>query len=139
MPSLILPMAVAVGLMAGLAILIKATRGMANDRLALTLRILGFAILLNGIESNMPTDRSRFGFGFPCKFAYDPAYVHTGKRGQQHAVLPYDQWRFEPRAVAINLATLLIVGGVAMAVNEIVQRSRGNRPEREWNLNDPGL
>lgn len=137
MPSPILPMAVAVGLMAGLAILIKATRGMANDRLALTLRLLGLAILLNGIESHMPTDRPRYGYGFPRKFAFDPGYVHTGFRGQQHAVLPYSQWRFDSTSLAIDLATLLIVGGVAMAVNEVVQRARGNRPERISVLKGP--
>jgi branched-subunit amino acid ABC-type transport system permease component len=139
MPSPLLPMAMAVALMAGLAILIKTTRRMANDRLALTLRVLGFTILLNGIESHMPTDPPRFGFGFPQKFAYDPAYVHTGLRGHQHAVLPYSQWRFDATSLAIDLATVLIMGGIAMAINEVVQRTRGNRPEREWNLNDPGL
>ena len=135
MPSPILPMAVAVGLMAGLAILIKVTRGMANDRLALSLRLLGIAIFLNGLESNYPTDVNRYGFGFPRKFAYDPAYVHTGKKRNKHAVLPYDHWRRDQTALAINLATLLIIGGVAMAGNEIVQRSRGNRPDPELDLN----
>lgn len=139
MPNPVLPMAVAVGLMAGLAILIKATRGMANDRLALTLRIFGFAIFLNGLESNMPTDQSRFGFGFPKKFAYDPGYVHTGKKRNKHAVLTYDKWRFDQTALAIDLATVLFVGGVAMAANEVVQRSLGNRPDRELNLNDPAV
>jgi hypothetical protein len=120
---------VAMGL--GVAGAVAAIRG--RDRIAAALSALIICLFLNCLTCNYPTDPDRFGYGFPWKWCYDPGWRSAdGREPPQHAraVTPFGGWSYDIRAAALDAGLALAVIGAWLLVNELLQRSRGNRPDK---------
>jgi hypothetical protein len=102
-----------------------------RDRIGVVLQVLGIWCFFNFLESNLPTDTQRLGYGCPFKWQYDPAYRNTRVFAeQQRAVSLKSQWKFDEKALIWDILIGLGLLGIALIVNEIVQISNGNRAHR---------
>jgi len=84
----------------------------------------------NLAPNNFPQER--YGRGFPMKWTYDPNYRPPARDDDTPPYLrnntPEQRWGFDRIALAIDLGVALLCVGTALAVNELVQTSLGNRP-----------
>jgi hypothetical protein len=119
-----------IALFAGFCLFMWVARRIERDRWAIGLQAIGLVVFLNALNCHYPTDRERFGYGFPWKWQYDPEFRYTGKRGDKHEVTPQSEWIFDRQALVWDMVVAAGVLGLALVGNELWQISQGNRQKR---------
>ena len=84
--------------------------------------------VVNVVPNTFP--EPEYGYGFPLKWTFDPAY----KPAKDDDTPPYlrkytprELWPIRNNAIVVNILVGLAVAGIVLVVNELVQKSAGNR------------
>jgi hypothetical protein len=100
------------------------------DRFVVFSIALAFMGWANIAPNNFPQEE--YGRGFPLKWTFDPNYRPPDPEDNTPPYLreltPERRWVFDRGALAVDIAVALLVIGVSLAVNELVQTSLGQRP-----------
>ena len=104
-----------------------------RDRIAAALSAVVFCLFFNSLTCTYPTDADRFGYGFPWKWCYDPNISSADWLDAPHhagAVTPFGSWRYDMVAGVLDAGIAVAIIGVWLLANELLQISRGNRPDK---------
>jgi hypothetical protein len=101
------------------------------DRLVVFSIAAAFIGWANYVPTNFPEDK--YGRGMPMKWTYDPRFTPSLRDDTAPIFREFTdekQWTFSSTGLFVDIAVALLVLGIVMAINEVVQTSYGNRSPR---------